>query len=371
MTLAPLRLRLPALFCATLLLAVLSATVLAQHAAAAGASRTWVSGVGDDAYPCSRTAPCKTLAVAISRTAEGGEINAVDSGGFGAVTITHGITIDLSSVEGGILNPATNGITVNVPANEDVILRGLDIVGAKTFPVPATGCANQGINGIRILSARSVTIENTTITEQSNSAIEIIPGATTNPKVFVNGVTMRNNCINGINVAPGALNSASVAITDSTIFTSGTGVRIADRAHAWLASSTVFGNNVGVATVGSGILDGFSSNVIAGNGTDGLPTTIDGVSTAAPVPTPTPAPAVATPPVAAAAATPAKSCIVPKLVGTRVAKAARKLKAANCTLGRIKRVARARGRSGVIISTSPAAGTKLAAGAKVRLVTIR
>ena len=51
--------------------------------AAAQATRTWVSGVGDDANPCSRTAPCKTFAGAISKTAAGGEINCLDPGGFG------------------------------------------------------------------------------------------------------------------------------------------------------------------------------------------------------------------------------------------------------------------------------------------------
>jgi hypothetical protein len=62
--------------------------------AQAQATRTWVSGVGDDANPCSRTAPCKTFAGAISKTAPGGEIDALDPGGFGALTITKSITID-------------------------------------------------------------------------------------------------------------------------------------------------------------------------------------------------------------------------------------------------------------------------------------
>lgn len=44
----------------------------------AQATRTWVSGVGDDANPCSRTAPCKTFAGAISKTAAFGEINVLD-----------------------------------------------------------------------------------------------------------------------------------------------------------------------------------------------------------------------------------------------------------------------------------------------------
>ena len=83
-----------------LLLAVLSVS-LASLPAHAQATRTWVSGVGDDANPCSRTAPCKTFAGAISKTAAGGEINCLDPGGFGAVTITKSITIDVEGSIGG------------------------------------------------------------------------------------------------------------------------------------------------------------------------------------------------------------------------------------------------------------------------------
>ena len=79
----------------------------------AQATRTWVSGVGDDANPCSRTAPCKTFAGAISKTAAGGEINCLDPGGFGGVTITKSITINCKYTEGGVLVSGTNAIIVN------------------------------------------------------------------------------------------------------------------------------------------------------------------------------------------------------------------------------------------------------------------
>src|SRR5438093_5866225 len=87
--------------------------------AQAQATRTWVSGVGDDANPCSRTAPCKTFAGAISKTAAGGEINVLDPGGFGAVTITKSITIRSDHVEAGVLVSGTNAIIVNVPNAAD------------------------------------------------------------------------------------------------------------------------------------------------------------------------------------------------------------------------------------------------------------
>src|SRR5919204_3447391 len=115
--------------------------------ASAQASRTWVSGVGDDANPCSRTAPCKTFAGAISKTANGGEINCLDPGGFGGVTITKSLTIKCQYTEGGVLVSGTNAIVVNAAATDTVTLRGLDINGIGT-----------GLNGIRVLAAKSVKV---------------------------------------------------------------------------------------------------------------------------------------------------------------------------------------------------------------------
>ena len=118
----------------------------------AQATRTWVSGVGDDVNPCSRTAPCKTFAGAISKTANNGEINVLDSGGFGAVAITKSITIDGAGAHASILAVGQTGVTVNGPGIT-VTLRNLSINGANT----ATG------NGIRIIQAAAVNIDNVNI----------------------------------------------------------------------------------------------------------------------------------------------------------------------------------------------------------------
>src|SRR5207248_7317831 len=108
-------------------------------------SRTWVSGVGDDANPCSRTAPCKTFAGAISKTASGGEINCLDPGGFGAVTITKAITISCEGVLAGVLVSGTPAITVSAGATDQVTLRGLDINGLGT-----------GTSAIRFLAGKAL-----------------------------------------------------------------------------------------------------------------------------------------------------------------------------------------------------------------------
>src|SRR5208282_2822050 len=98
----------------------------------AQATRTWISGVGDDANPCSRTAPCKTWAGAISKTAAAGEISALDPGGFGAVTITKAITLNGDGDLASILVAGTNGINVSAGATDTVIIRGISINGIGT-----------------------------------------------------------------------------------------------------------------------------------------------------------------------------------------------------------------------------------------------
>src|SRR3954470_11542792 len=113
------------------------------------ASRTWVSGVGDDANPCSRTAPCKTFAGAVSKTAVKGEINCLDPGGFGGVTITKALTIKCHYTEGGVLVAGTNAIVVNAAATDKVTLKGLDINGTGVG-------APVSLVGVKVLSARAV-----------------------------------------------------------------------------------------------------------------------------------------------------------------------------------------------------------------------
>jgi hypothetical protein len=133
---------------AALLVAI--AAAVSATPASAQATRTWVSGVGDDANPCSRTAPCKTFAGAISKTAAGGEINCLDPGGFGAVTITKSITIDCTGTFGSILASSTTGVLVN-GANIVVVLRGLSINGGTpAFP---------GVNGIRFIQGTSLIVQ--------------------------------------------------------------------------------------------------------------------------------------------------------------------------------------------------------------------
>jgi hypothetical protein len=130
----------------------------------AQATRTWVSGVGNDANPCSRTAPCKTFAGAISKTAASGEINCLDPGGFGAITITKSITLNCHEELGAILAAGGPGIIINALSTDKVILRNLQINGV-------VGTALPGTIGVRILSAGRVSIENCVITQFSQQGV--------------------------------------------------------------------------------------------------------------------------------------------------------------------------------------------------------
>jgi len=173
--------------------------------AGAQASRTWVSGVGDDANPCSRTAPCKTFAGAISKTAPGGEIDALDPAGYGALTITKAITIDGGGGQvASVLVAGTNGIVVQAGPSDVVILRNLRINGIS-------GSGNGGINGIRWLAGKNLTIENCDIFGFTTNGIDI---ATAGGKALILNTVSSNNGQAGISVVSTA--TTFVDIRNST-----------------------------------------------------------------------------------------------------------------------------------------------------------
>ncbi|HEY0313281.1 MAG TPA: hypothetical protein VGC56_12395 [Allosphingosinicella sp.] len=186
---------------------LIGGTLVQASPAFAQATRTWVSGVGDDVNPCSRTAPCKTFAGAISKTAAGGEINCLDPGGFGAVTITKSMTIDCHYTEGGVL-AGGNGIVVNALSTDVIYLRGLDFFGV-----------NPPTHGVRILAAAAVHIEDCVI-RRFNAAnsygISFVPSGTT--ALFVSNTTVANNGAagsgGGIQIAPTGAGAGRVVLTN-------------------------------------------------------------------------------------------------------------------------------------------------------------
>jgi hypothetical protein len=216
-------------------LAIAMVTLAFASLAQAQATRTWVSGVGDDVNPCSRTAPCKTFAGAISKTANKGEINVLDPGGFGAVTITKAITIDAGGGPiAGVLVNAGNGIIVNALSSDTVVLRNLDINGLTT-----------GLNGIRIIgatsrvhvencqiygfTARGISDERTNATGQlfvqntsihnTASAVVVIPGVGGTVNAALDNCRFQNNSSAGVGAEPNS------KVTVSNSVASGNGGR--------------------------------------------------------------------------------------------------------------------------------------------------
>ncbi len=294
---------------ATIVLMMFSFCALSSvaHAQATG---TWVSGVGDDANPCSRTAPCKTFAGAISKTSTGGEIDVLDPGGFGALTITKSISIESEGVIAGVLVSGTNGITVATPAGSAVTLRGLTFEGLGS-----------GLTGISFTGAGALHIEHCYINHFTQNGIAFTPSAAS--QLFVSDTITQDNTLNGVFVAPTGSGTAAVTITTTLskdnqntgmIFEDGTTATVTKSAASsngfngfttisnvsavtmtvenstadnngshgirsdgtnstvYIAGDTVTGNAVGLNASG-GALVSFGNNYVTGNTTsDGAPT---------------------------------------------------------------------------------------------------
>jgi len=244
----------------------LAGVVGSASLAHAQATRTWVSGVGDDANPCSRTAPCKTFSGAISKTATGGEISVLDPGGFGGVTITKAITLNGEGTLASILVAGVNGIIVNAPSNAVVRIIDLKIIGLSQSTSP-------GISGINFIAGKSLIVENTKIYDFATSCIT---ASGSGLQVEVSNSTL-SNCNNGLVVNGGAkgvirnsdivMNATAgvvagqtgvgaggiVEVDSCTLGFNGTGALGGTNGFVNLANNLVTFNTLGVNANGGGI----------------------------------------------------------------------------------------------------------------------
>jgi hypothetical protein len=287
--------------------ATLIFTLACASLAQAQATRTWVSGVGNDADPCSRTAPCKTFAGAILKTAEGGEISVVDPGGYGAVTITKSITIDGGTGAGWasiLVAKDSTGIIVNVtdnPSTSVVTLRNLSINGARNCTadtckgaygirflagqtlhvqnVNIFGFTQNGIDATLAADGSNLTVQDSTIRECDASGVSITTSKGAVAAVLTNVhidkcesavsaadgsvVTIRNSTLalsgNGVNTGK----NSNTNIDDSLFPNNGTGVNVASGATVRLGGNTFANNLTGVAN--GGIVESDSKNKFMGN----------------------------------------------------------------------------------------------------------
>ena len=269
----------------------LTFAVLAGAPAHAQATRTWVSGNGNDLNPCSYTAPCKTFATAMSNTAPLGEINCLDSGGFGVVTINKQITIDCTGVIAGILSAGTNGVNINI-AGGAVTLRGLTINGVGT-----------GLAGVKVTAASKVNLENVEIYNHSqqgvldartsggtilviqnsiirnNNAAGIAGAATSASGMLIENVISKQNqygiavpngqtaiikgssFTNNVTAGIEADATGQIHIVDSTMAFNGTGAMISG--SATMANNSVVYNTTGFG--GGGTITSYGNNRVVGN----------------------------------------------------------------------------------------------------------
>jgi hypothetical protein len=242
-------------------------------AAQAQATRTWVSGVGDDANPCSRTAPCKTFPGAYSKTAVGGEIDVLDPGGFGTITIGHAITIDGGGgVIASILASSTVGINVNAGANDEVTIRNIQINGISQSSFPGT-------NAINFNSGRTLNVEKCVIENFSGFGINFQP--VVRSFLHVVNTVIENTGNNGIIISTtattGGVNRADVRWTH-VVDSNSNGIQIGANSRVGLYSVTSSRNGIASGT-GDGILANgantfvnIDDSLVMNNATSGLHT---------------------------------------------------------------------------------------------------
>lgn len=239
--------------------AIASFAILYATPAQAQATRTWVSGVGDDVNPCSRTAPCKTFPGAISKTATGGEINVLDPGGFGTVTITKAISIKSDHIEAGVLAAGVNGIIISstIPVGAKVLLQGLDIDGVNQSPTP-------GLNGVQILGAAKVTIQDCSIRNFSQNGVNINGPAGTRVMILDSTIFGNNNGI-GIASNPAGVSNVGIVLRTTIDNHPGSSITVAAGSALFLGGSKLFGSPASVTNLGT--FTSFGDNELQGTGT--------------------------------------------------------------------------------------------------------
>jgi hypothetical protein len=260
-------------------------SLLAAMSLSAQATRTWVSGIGDDANPCTRTAPCRTFEGALARTAACGEISVMDAGGFGTVTITKSVTIDGSGTNASILNGGgLTGIVVNLAASDScntVVLRNLSIQGGGQP-------SSVGLAGIRFIGsvvATNLIVQHVAIVHQQRG-IDVQPGIT-NHRLFLKDVDVDRTTVHGIHVRPDAGKLVRLHFHDVRSRGSlGDGLQLANNIQGTIHQSQFEANgNNGVNAASNSVFVTLTDTVMANNLTNGLlnsalATVIDGCTMA-------------------------------------------------------------------------------------------
>jgi hypothetical protein len=301
--------------------AAVLAGALLSTAASAQSTRTWVSGVGDDLNPCSRTAPCKTFTGALANTLPGGEINCLDAGGFGTATITQAVSIICDNVEAGVLvGSGSDGITVSAGASDAVILSGLDIhgvsgalTGIRLNSAGSLRISNTRVRGFTTATSYGVTLtannvltavlmENVTISNNGSSigggGLLLNPASNASTTLSIKHALIQNNAFAGMRIdtvgktnagafvviddasfssdstglivkSPFGTGVSSLAVINSTFQQNVYGVSVNTTYAPFFGNNTITGNTTGLLLNGASPATSFGDNRLGGNNTDG------------------------------------------------------------------------------------------------------
>jgi len=137
------------------IVAIAGPLLFASEVGATGIARSFVASTGNDAATCQLATPCRSFGAAIAKTLPGGEVIALDTAGYGPVTITTSVSIFAPpGLYAGITVSSGNGVTINAPG-ATVVLRGLSINGEG------------GTHGILAVNASRVHVESCVISHMN------------------------------------------------------------------------------------------------------------------------------------------------------------------------------------------------------------
>jgi hypothetical protein len=231
----------------------------------------FVASYGNDENPCTFGSPCKTFQQAVNVVDASGEVTAIDSAGFGPITIGKSVTITSPpGVEAGIV-PTAGGDAIDITtaaSTDTIVLRGLTLQGGGSGQIGIlveTGenieivdCAIRGFttNGIIIenTAPMSVTILNTLVADTPRAIeLDVFSGDT---RVAMDGVKVNNNSDTAILLAVGDVGAhLEVSITNSRIDNAGAnGLFMQGAAAAFLRNVTITQVPTGISLNGSSVI---------------------------------------------------------------------------------------------------------------------
>ena len=215
-------------------------------AALAQATKIFVASTGNDANDGSRGSPKRNFQAAHNAVASSGQIVALDTAGYGALSITKSVSVTVPPGVNGFVTVtgSSNGIAINATGSDTVSLRGLIVEG------PSTGF------GIFATQVGTLRVEDCTVRNFNNG---IFVNSSTDTHLLVSGGSVRDVAFNGIIIEPSVASAAVEGIVTGCAVDKAAGVGIyafnqiaGGSANLTARDCVVTGSNFGVAAFGAG-----------------------------------------------------------------------------------------------------------------------